>query len=57
MSAELEAKQISMDEVKKHNSQGDCWMVIHGRVFDPTKFLSEHPGGPEVMLQLAGAFH
>ena len=29
-------------------------MILHGRVFNVTEFLSEHPGGPEIMLNQAG---
>lgn len=31
-------------------------MSIHGKVYDVTKFLEEHPGGEEVMLEVAGEF-
>merc|ERR1712136_244655 len=30
------------------------WISIHGRVYDITKFLEEHPGGEEVLLEQAG---
>lgn len=36
---------ISVQEVQQHNKESDCWVIIHGRVFDLTKFLSDHPGG------------
>jgi cytochrome b involved in lipid metabolism len=55
VSAELEATEFPMDEVKKHCERDDCWMAIGGRVFNTTAFLSEHPGGPEIMIQQAGA--
>jgi cytochrome b involved in lipid metabolism len=38
-------KVFTFEEVAKHNTTEDCWVVIHGRVFDLTKFLQEHPGG------------
>jgi L-lactate dehydrogenase (cytochrome) len=41
----MATKIISLEEVAKHNKQEDCWVVIHGRVFDLSKFLQEHPGG------------
>lgn len=28
--------------------------MIHGRVYDITRFLNEHPGGEEVLLEQAG---
>lgn len=32
----------------------DLWVVIHGKVYDLTKFLPEHPGGPRIILKYAG---
>ncbi|XP_035302672.1 cytochrome b5 type B-like [Cricetulus griseus] len=43
------------EEVAKQNSAEEMWMVIHGRVYDIIRFLSEHPGGEEVLLIQAGA--
>ncbi|XP_060248000.1 cytochrome b5 type B isoform X2 [Meriones unguiculatus] len=44
-----------LEEVAKRNSAEETWMVIHGRVYNITRFLSEHPGGEEVLLEQAGA--
>ncbi|XP_042040789.1 cytochrome b5-like [Salvia splendens] len=46
----MEEKVLSFEEVSKHNTTGDCWVVIHGKVYDVTRFLDEHPGGDEVLL-------
>ena len=35
-------------EVAQHNKVEDLWLIIHGRVYDVTKFVDEHPGGGEV---------
>ena len=32
------------DEVAKHDSKADCWVIIHGKAYDVTEFLPEHPG-------------
>ncbi|XP_071065212.1 cytochrome b5 type B isoform X4 [Dasypus novemcinctus] len=43
-----------LEEVAKHNSSKELWLVIHGRVYDVSSFLNEHPGGEEVLLEQAG---
>uniref|UniRef100_A0A182M758 Cytochrome b5 heme-binding domain-containing protein n=1 Tax=Anopheles culicifacies TaxID=139723 RepID=A0A182M758_9DIPT len=52
--APTELKQYSLAEVSQHNKQDDVWMVIHDKVYDVTKFLNEHPGGEEVLIEYAG---
>ncbi|KAJ3234294.1 hypothetical protein HDU81_001507 [Chytriomyces hyalinus] len=48
------AAEVSFDEVKKHNTAKDCWMIISGKVYDITKFLDQHPGGEEILVELGG---
>jgi cytochrome b involved in lipid metabolism len=43
-----------MEDVRQHNSDDDCWIAIHGKVYDLTDFAEEHPAGPESILELAG---
>ncbi|XP_007938499.1 cytochrome b5 type B [Orycteropus afer afer] len=43
-----------LEEVAKRSSSKEIWLVIHGRVYDVTRFLEEHPGGEEVLLEQAG---
>ncbi|KAM4721867.1 cytochrome b5 type B isoform 2-T2 [Rhinophrynus dorsalis] len=45
----------TLDEVRKRNSVKEIWLVIHGRVYDITSFVEEHPGGEEVLFEQAGA--
>ncbi|GMF34475.1 unnamed protein product [Phytophthora lilii] len=51
-------KEFTMEDVAPHNSAEDCWMVIRDegvrKVYDVTAFLDDHPGGPEIMVDLAG---
>ncbi|XP_006159924.1 cytochrome b5 type B [Tupaia chinensis] len=44
-----------LEEVAKHNSSKEIWLVTHGHVYQITHFLSELPGGEEVLLEQAGA--
>lgn len=32
----------------------DTWIILHGLVFDVTKFKSKHPGGPQSFVETAG---
>ncbi|RAL38745.1 hypothetical protein DM860_013426 [Cuscuta australis] len=48
------AKTFSMSEVKKHNTKHSAWVVVHGHVYDCTRFLNEHPGGSDSILIIAG---
>lgn len=45
---------ISASEVKKHNSADSAWIIVHGHVYDCTRFLKEHPGGTDSILINAG---
>ncbi|KAI4337034.1 hypothetical protein L6164_015494 [Bauhinia variegata] len=45
---------FTLSQVAQHKSNKDCWLVINGRVLNVTKFLEEHPGGEEVLIELAG---
>ena len=36
-------------DVALHASADDCWVIVAGRVFDVTKFLSSHPGGAQAL--------
>merc|ERR1719190_181310 len=44
----------SMEDVQKHVTKSDCWVVLHGRVLNVTSFLSQHPGGELAILTFAG---
>eukprot|EP00760_Papus_ankaliazontas_P006343 PhM_4_TR13009/c0_g1_i1/m.40774 len=47
-------KTLTLAEVKAHTTEKSCWFVIRDKVYDVTKFLDEHPGGREVLLDVAG---
>ncbi|KAK6341718.1 hypothetical protein TWF696_008785 [Orbilia brochopaga] len=45
---------LTSDEIAKHNSAASCWVIIHGKAYDVTDFLPEHPGGSKIILKYAG---
>ncbi|PKU63784.1 cytochrome b5 isoform X2 [Dendrobium catenatum] len=47
---EGDQKLHHFDDVSKHSATKDCWLIIHGKVYDVTPFMDEHPGGDEVLL-------
>jgi len=45
---------LSMDDVAKHNTKEDCWVVLYGKAYDLTKFGRVHPGGANLIYDNAG---
>jgi cytochrome b involved in lipid metabolism len=54
------SKVFEEAEVAAHNTEQDCYLVIGNsnnggpKVYDVTKYLNDHPGGPEIMIGFAG---
>jgi cytochrome b involved in lipid metabolism len=44
---------IKWEEVQKHMEEDDIWLVIHGKVYDVSKFTT-HPGGYELLVDASG---
>eukprot|EP01060_Flectonema_neradi_P036128 TRINITY_DN6873_c4_g1_i1.p1 TRINITY_DN6873_c4_g1~~TRINITY_DN6873_c4_g1_i1.p1 ORF type:complete len:472 (+),score=75.60 TRINITY_DN6873_c4_g1_i1:81-1496(+) len=47
-------KEVSWREVAKHNTKGDCWIIVDDIAYDLTGYVDKHPGGSELMLTFAG---
>lgn len=45
---------VTLDELRKHNKEDDCWMAIRGRVYNVTKYMEYHPGGVDELMRGAG---
>jgi hypothetical protein len=41
------------EEIVEHDRRSDCWVVVHGKVYDLTNFVDIHPGG-EIIYDGAG---
>ena len=47
-------RTFTWDEVHKHTSKEDRWIVIDGNVYDITRFQKRHPGGAKIIGHFAG---
>ncbi|KAH7314904.1 hypothetical protein KP509_21G026600 [Ceratopteris richardii] len=47
-------RQITIAELKRHNTRESPWIVVHNSVYDCTNFLKDHPGGSDSILINAG---
>ena len=41
-------------EVAKHSTSTDCWIIVDGRVYDVTRYLSQHPAGARTITPWCG---
>jgi cytochrome b involved in lipid metabolism len=49
-----EVKQYSLEEIKQHNTSESAWCIYKTGVYDITKYIDEHPGGGEQLLEASG---
>ncbi|KAL9068068.1 MAG: hypothetical protein Q9161_006421 [Pseudevernia consocians] len=49
-----ETKELTYADVQSHSGKKDLYVVVHDKVYDATKFVDEHPGGEEVLLDVGG---
>jgi cytochrome b involved in lipid metabolism len=45
---------ITMAELALHDHPASCWKAIHGKVYDVTEYIPQHPTPPEVMYEWCG---
>ncbi|GAB0134183.1 NADH-cytochrome b5 reductase [Epichloe bromicola] len=46
---DMEAK-----EVAGHNEPDNAWFTTHGKVYNETEYLRDHPGGADILIEAAG---
>ncbi len=54
---ETHSKQLPRfrrEEVSQHRTKEDCWIILHGEVYNVTSWLNKHPGGAKILLNHAG---
>lgn len=47
-------REISIDELRKHDTDESPWFVVKGEVYDGKGFLKGHPGGAQSIISAAG---
>jgi len=45
---------LTLAEIQKHNSAGDCWVIISGNVYNVTSYVNMHPGGASRISSYCG---
>ncbi|MGR2739212.1 cytochrome b5 domain-containing protein [Billgrantia sp. Q4P2] len=45
---------ITLDQLAEHDNADSCWKAIHGRVYDITGYVPDHPTDAEVILAWCG---
>ncbi|HJX06337.1 MAG TPA: cytochrome b5-like heme/steroid binding domain-containing protein [Candidatus Nanoarchaeia archaeon] len=38
-----------MEELAMHSTKEDCWLLIHGKIYNVTKMIGGHPGGAAIL--------
>eukprot|EP00741_Cyanophora_paradoxa_P006670 tig00001030_g6451.t1 len=44
-------KRYTLEEVGRHSTPGDCWLIVRGKVYDMSEWAPKHPGGDLIYLQ------
>lgn len=47
-------RHLRLEEVRRHSTEDDCWIIVHSRIYDVSAFRSEHPGGSAIIMKYAG---
>ena len=47
-------RTVTREELGNHANGDTVWIALHGRVYDITGFLYDHPGGAHILREYAG---
>ncbi len=48
------ASELTVDNVKLHNTSKDCWSIVDNKVYDLTSWITRHPGGSKAIISMCG---
>ena len=49
-----ELPAFTVEDVSAHSTRDDLWVIIHGKVYNVTEYAKDHPGGVDVLRDVAG---
>jgi len=52
--AKAKTTVFTKEEVAKHNTEHDCWLIIDNKVYDVSDYVDVHPGGPAILNNAGG---
>ncbi|GBG27609.1 Sterol 14-demethylase, partial [Hondaea fermentalgiana] len=52
--AEESKAEFTLEEIAKHNTKEDLWIIVKDRVFDVTTYLDLHQGGDNAIINFGG---
>ncbi|KAI8711967.1 hypothetical protein NCS52_01461800 [Fusarium sp. LHS14.1] len=48
------APVFTFADVQSHNTKDDLYLIIRGKVYNASSFIDDHPGGSDILLEVAG---
>ena len=45
---------LTPQEIAKHNTVSDCWMIVSDKVYSVGSYISAHPGGAQAIASFCG---
>uniref|UniRef100_A0A7S0QX03 Cytochrome b5 heme-binding domain-containing protein n=1 Tax=Pyramimonas obovata TaxID=1411642 RepID=A0A7S0QX03_9CHLO len=49
-----EKKTFTREDVAKHNTREDCWIILKDKVYDITSYVDDHPGADAILNNAGG---
>jgi cytochrome b involved in lipid metabolism len=46
--------EYTFEEIKEHNTQKSCWIIVKKKIYNATHYLGWHPGGVEIIFRRGG---
>ena len=47
-------QEITWDEIQRHRSKDDRWIVVDDYIYDISRWAKKHPGGEKIISNWAG---